>query len=76
MTAWINQVAGNGILRKIKPERTPWPEYRKWVVPDKFVWVLITSGILLLIGIGFVKDLGKAPPVGDCIVSVSSEKDK
>ncbi|MDH3347938.1 MAG: YybS family protein [Desulfobulbaceae bacterium] len=58
MTAWINQVTGNGILRKIKPERTPWPEYRQWVVPDKFVWVLITSGILLLIGIGFLKDLG------------------
>ncbi|MDH4317995.1 MAG: YybS family protein, partial [Desulfobulbaceae bacterium] len=56
-TVLINQLLGNVILMKTKPERVPWPEYREWAIPDKFVWVLITAGIVLLIGSGTFRDL-------------------
>lgn len=58
ITVWMNQLLGNIILIKTRPERAAWPEYRNWLVPDKFVWVLITAGIILLIGSGTLRDLG------------------
>ncbi len=50
MTVWINQVVANAVLLKVRPERAPWPRFKNWQIPEKFVWVAIGIIISILLG--------------------------
>ncbi|BCO08996.1 hypothetical protein GF1_13720 [Desulfolithobacter dissulfuricans] len=58
LTVWLNLVAGSRILRRLHPEFAPWPPYSKWQLPDRLVWGIIGAGLLILVGRGFIRDLG------------------
>lgn len=58
VTVWMNQIVGNGILRRLRPENAPWPEYCSWKIPEKFIWAFITSAIIFLLGNNGVRDFG------------------
>lgn len=48
LVVWVTMVAGNRLLSR-KNGRGPWPEYRFWTLPDKLIWALILSAILVVI---------------------------
>lgn len=58
LIVWINLVAGSRILRRLQPEFAPWPPYNQWQLPDRLVWGIIGAGLLILVGRGFIRDLG------------------
>lgn len=48
VVTWITLVVGNTVLPKLKVSR-PWPDYQFWSLPDKLIWGVIISGILVMI---------------------------
>lgn len=54
-TVWLNMVAGSGMLRRLRAERTVWHPYRNWRLPDFLIWVLIAAAVLLLLGGGLAQ---------------------
>ncbi len=48
LVTWITMAGGNRLLFK-KTGNRPWAEYRYWVLPERLVWVLILSAILVSI---------------------------
>ena len=48
LITWFSMVAGNRLLYK-KTGTGPWPEYRFWTLPEKLVWAVISSVILVLL---------------------------
>jgi uncharacterized protein YybS (DUF2232 family) len=48
LITWFSMVAGNRLLYK-KTGTRPWPEYRFWTLPEKLVWAVISSVILVLL---------------------------
>ncbi len=54
---WITMVSGNLLLYK-KTGVRPWVEYRYWVLPEKLVWLLIVSAILVVLPAEAGKVLG------------------
>jgi len=50
LITWFTMAIGNRMLHK-NTGSGPWPEYRLWSLPDKLVWVLIVSAILVVLPI-------------------------
>ena len=48
LITWFSMVAGNRLLYK-KTGTGPWPEYRFWTLPERLVWAVISSVILVLL---------------------------
>ncbi|MCF8057143.1 MAG: YybS family protein [Desulfocapsa sp.] len=48
LVTWFSMVAGNWLLYK-KTGNRPWPEYRFWTLPERLVWAVIISVILVLL---------------------------
>ena len=48
-TTWMNLALGNWLLIKMNREKTPWPEYNEWNLPDPLVWLVVLSGIFFLL---------------------------
>ncbi len=48
LIVWLTMVAGNQLLYKKIGDR-PWPEYRFWTLPERFIWGLIASGVLVIL---------------------------
>lgn len=48
MIVWFTMVAGNRLIAR-KTGTGPWPEYRLWTLPDKLIWVLILSSVLIML---------------------------
>ncbi len=48
LIVWFTMVTGNKLLYK-KMGISPWPEYRYWSLPEKFVWALIASAVLVIL---------------------------
>ncbi len=48
LVTWFSMVAGNQLLHK-KTGNGPWPAYRFWTLPEKLVWAIILSVILVLL---------------------------
>ncbi|MBU0942984.1 MAG: YybS family protein [Proteobacteria bacterium] len=46
LVVWFTMVAGNQLLSR-KTGHGPWPQYRFWTLPDKLIWLLILSAILV-----------------------------
>ncbi|MCI5197314.1 MAG: DUF2232 domain-containing protein [Candidatus Electrothrix sp. AW5] len=46
------------LLRRLAPEKVFWPPYKEWQLPDKTIWFLIFSFVLLLINSGQGKTVG------------------
>ncbi len=44
-TVWVNQVLGNWLINRFYPERTPWPPFIEWRLPEKLVWAGIAGGL-------------------------------
>jgi uncharacterized protein YybS (DUF2232 family) len=58
LTVWLNMMAGNYLLRRLRPEHRTWPAFRYWQLPEHLIWLLIGAGIVALIGIGTLKNMG------------------
>lgn len=48
LVTWVTMVGGNRLLFK-KTGVRPWAEYRYWVLPEKLVWFVIVSAILVMV---------------------------
>lgn len=48
LITWFTMAGGNRLIFK-KSGRRPWDDYRYWVLPERLVWVLILSAILVAI---------------------------
>ncbi len=62
---WVNMIVSNNLLRRLVPDKVGWPQYSRWQLPDKLVWLLIVAVALSLI------DVDKLREVGFCLVIVS-----
>lgn len=60
LTVWLNLVIGSGLLRRFRPDKAVWSEYRYWRLPDPLIWLLIAAIVLLLLGGGSVAQAGYA----------------
>ncbi|MFP3982767.1 MAG: DUF2232 domain-containing protein [Desulfurivibrionaceae bacterium] len=58
ITVWLNQLLGNWLLKKTDSTPPPWPEFNKWRVPDKLVWLLIGAGFALLLPQPVIQGIG------------------
>lgn len=47
LIVWFTMVFGNRLLQK-KTGSGPWPEYKFWQLPERLVWLLVISGVLIL----------------------------
>lgn len=65
ITVWLNQVIGNNLLLRLRPDKAAWPRYSRWRLPDKLVWLVIVAAVLSLVGSGTIKNAGY------CLVIVS-----
>lgn len=57
-TVWLNLTVGGGLLRRLKPEQAPWPEYHLWRLPDSLIWLLIAAVLLAMTGAGGFETAG------------------
>ncbi|MEA3468187.1 MAG: DUF2232 domain-containing protein [Thermodesulfobacteriota bacterium] len=48
LITWFSMVIGNRMLHK-NTGSGPWPEYKFWTLPEKLVWALIISAILVVL---------------------------
>lgn len=58
LTVWLNLVLGSGLLRRFRPDKTVWPEYRCWRLPEPLIWLLITAVGLSLFGSSWAAQVG------------------
>lgn len=56
--SWLNMALGNRLIERHAPEHTAWPPYRCWRLPDNLVWLVILSGILMILPVSGLKTLG------------------
>lgn len=57
-TVWLNMLLGHWLLLKMAPTLAPWHDFKKWRLPDLFVWVAILAGMQLLLPVQVLKTLG------------------
>ena len=48
-TVWCNMLAGHWLLKRHQPERTTWPDFKQWRLPEPMVWLVVLSGLLLVL---------------------------
>ncbi len=48
LVTWVTMVGGNRLLFRRTGVR-PWIEYRYWVLPEKLVWLVIASAVLVMV---------------------------
>ncbi len=48
LITWFTMAIGNRMLQK-NCGSGPWPEYKFWTLPEKLVWILIISAILVVL---------------------------
>ncbi|MCW5201103.1 DUF2232 domain-containing protein, partial [Desulfobulbus sp. F4] len=60
LTVWLNLVISSGLLRRLRPDRAVWLEYRFWRLPESLVWLLIVAVVLLLLGGSVTQQAGYA----------------
>ncbi|RWX50072.1 putative membrane protein (DUF2232) [Candidatus Electrothrix marina] len=60
ITVSLNMVICSTLMRRVAPDKTVWPPYGDWRLPDKAVWLLICAFALLLVGQGGVKNVGSS----------------
>jgi len=58
ITVWLNQVIAHNLLLRFWPDKTVWPGYSRWQLPDKLVWLVIAAAVLSLLGSGLIKNAG------------------
>ncbi|MDA3785613.1 MAG: YybS family protein [Deltaproteobacteria bacterium] len=58
VVSWLNMVLGNRLLERFAPERTIWPPYRFWRLPDNLVWLVILAGVCTIVPVAAVKAVG------------------
>ncbi len=57
LVTWLTMAGGNRLIFK-KTGNRPWAEYRYWVLPERLVWILILSAILVVTPIEAGRTLG------------------
>ncbi len=48
LVTWLTMVGGNRLLFR-KTGVRPWAEYRYWVLPEKLIWLVIASAVLVMV---------------------------
>ena len=56
--SWLNLALGNRLLGRHAPERTVWPPYRFWRLPDNLVWLVILAGIITILPVSSIRTVG------------------
>ena len=49
ITVWINLLMADMLIKNRCPEIGIWPPYRTWRLPDQLVWLVIASGLGLML---------------------------
>lgn len=57
LVTWLTMAGGNRLIFK-KTGNRPWAEYRYWVLPERLVWILILSAILVVMPMEAGRTLG------------------
>lgn len=57
LVTWLTMAGGNRLIFK-KTGNRPWAEYRYWVLPERLVWILILSAILVVMPMESSRTLG------------------
>lgn len=57
LITWFTMAIGNRMLHK-NCGSGPWPEYKFWTLPEKLVWILIVSAILVVLPLEPGKTIG------------------
>ena len=57
LTIWLTMVLGNRLALRFC-NKSPWPEYKYWKLPEKLVWAVIFSAVLALIPIQPIQPIG------------------
>ncbi|MCI5224408.1 MAG: DUF2232 domain-containing protein [Candidatus Electrothrix sp. AR4] len=65
LTVWLNMIISGNLLRRLAPNKTCWPQYSCWRLPDKLVWLFIIAVVLSLSGLFGLSEAGY------CLVIVS-----
>jgi len=55
---WLNILAGRLLFQKNRMWYPDFGDLSRWKIPDKYVWLVIVSGILILLPVGGVKIVG------------------
>jgi uncharacterized protein YybS (DUF2232 family) len=59
ITVWINIIAGIWLLKKHgNHDLSQWTEYSQWRLPDQLVWVVIASGVSLILPAQLISRIG------------------
>lgn len=58
IVSWLNMALGNRLLQQHAPARALWPPYRFWRLPENLVWLIILSGVLLILPVTGLKTVG------------------
>ncbi|MCB2181500.1 MAG: YybS family protein [Desulfobulbaceae bacterium] len=53
-TVWINLLLGDMLIKKNQAGLSPWQPYGQWRLPDQLVWLLIASGLGLMVPVPFI----------------------
>jgi uncharacterized protein YybS (DUF2232 family) len=56
-TVWLTMVVGNRLVSK-NTDRSPWPEYQYWQLPDTLVWSVIVAAVLALLPVPMFRTTG------------------
>ncbi len=58
LTIWANLVFANRILHRLQAVTSPWPPFYRWRLPETFIWIVISSAIVLMVASGKISNLG------------------
>ena len=58
MACWLNLLVAKHYCRVRHLPLPAWPDWSQWKAPDLLVWLVIASGILLLVPVGFLRIAG------------------
>jgi uncharacterized protein YybS (DUF2232 family) len=57
MTIWLTMVLGNRLALRYC-NKSPWPEYKYWKLPERLIWAAIVSAVLALIPLQPIQPVG------------------
>ena len=58
LACWLNLLAARRLCRLHQVPLPSWEEWSQWKAPDFLVWIVIASGLVLLLPFGFLKIAG------------------
>ncbi len=57
-TVWVNLLLSHWLVSRFYPDRSSWPPFRDWRLPEQLVWAVIAAGAALLLPVPRLATLG------------------